>query len=129
MNKSLTITIVVCIIVVVAVVLGLVFMSARKIAHDTNILSSWDEAVVQGDVPKMKALSAEAALVTARGSMGETALMFAAKRGSVEGVRLLLDKGVDVNVKTKDGNSALKIAVKKGYTDIADLLRKAGAKE
>ncbi|GAG11685.1 unnamed protein product, partial [marine sediment metagenome] len=42
---------------------------------------------------------------------------------------LLLTKGADINVKNKWDRTPLDIAVEQGDTEIADLLRKYGAKE
>lgn len=61
-----------------------------------------------------------------------TALWMASKNGHTEVVKLLLDKGADVNVKVTmngDGWTALKIAKKRGQTDIVGVLERAGAKE
>jgi len=42
---------------------------------------------------------------------------------------LLIAAGADVNVRDAQGNTALKLAVRRGYADMAAALRKAGAKE
>lgn len=55
---------------------------------------------------------------------GMTALMAAAKKGYKEIVSMLLANGADPNIKDKTG----KTAVAYSSTDIAELLRKAGAK-
>ncbi|MBN1393368.1 MAG: ankyrin repeat domain-containing protein [Sedimentisphaerales bacterium] len=43
-------------------------------------------------------------------------------------VKLLLDYGANVNAKDQKGQTALDIATEKGYTDVAEVLRKHGAK-
>jgi ankyrin repeat protein len=60
-----------------------------------------------------------------------TALMQAAYSDFAEPARikLLLDHGADVNAKAKDGETALKLARRKGETGIVKMLIAAGAKE
>ena len=41
--------------------------------------------------------------------------------------KVLLDNGALVNIKSKDGSTALSSALKKGNTETVALLRKAGA--
>jgi len=55
------------------------------------------------------------------------ALLDAARRGDLSGVKKALDSGVDVNAKTDYGVTALTYAAEKGYTDIAKLLIDRGA--
>jgi hypothetical protein len=55
--------------------------------------------------------------------------MFAARGGHVEMVRLLLSRSADPNAKADSGATALKWALQAQNTDIAGLLRKAGATE
>jgi ankyrin repeat protein len=43
-------------------------------------------------------------------------------------IQALLDKGADLNIKAKDGATALSWASKKGNTATVALLKKAGAK-
>jgi ankyrin repeat protein len=61
--------------------------------------------------------------------IGRTALIMASDANHTEVVRLLLEKGADVNAKTKYGKTALALAKIKDHTDIVQLLEKAGAKE
>jgi ankyrin repeat protein len=53
--------------------------------------------------------------------------MFAAEEGNAAVLKLLLDKGADVNAKSNDGQTALSIAVAANKNEAAELLRKAGA--
>ena len=66
--------------------------------------------------------------INARAKINNTPIKEAASNGHLETVRLLLSKGANVNI-VGDGGSALHIAVEKGYTDIAELLRQHGAKD
>ncbi len=49
------------------------------------------------------------------------------RRGHQEVVKLLLSKGANVNAKDKVGRTALKIAQKKGYKEIVELLKGTGS--
>ena len=61
-------------------------------------------------------------------------LITAAKKGDLEAVKELINKGADVNSKTNDGETPLQRAEKihgaklKDMTAIIDILKKAGAK-
>jgi ankyrin repeat protein len=66
--------------------------------------------------------------INARRKINNTPIQQAASNGHLEIVRLLLSKGANANI-VGDAGSALHIAVEKGYTDIAELLRQHGAKD
>jgi len=55
------------------------------------------------------------------------ALMYAASAGHTNAVKLLLDKGADINVKDKYGDTLLMQAVSAGHTDVVKLLLDKGA--
>ena len=57
-----------------------------------------------------------------------TPLMFASMSGHVEMVKLFLQSKVDINAKTREGNTALMTAVKFRHADIVDLLLQEDAK-
>ena len=59
---------------------------------------------------------------------GETALMTAARTGSLDAVRLLIDRGATVNAKEKErGQTALMWAVLENHPEVARLLIEKGA--
>jgi ankyrin repeat protein len=58
---------------------------------------------------------------------GLTALLFAAREGSLDCVRTLLSSGADVNQIAADGSSPLLVAVQNGYYDLALYLMDHGA--
>lgn len=51
----------------------------------------------------------------------------AARKGDVAAIKALLDKGVNVNVKTRYGATALSYACEKGHVDLVKLLIERGA--
>ncbi|WP_053070702.1 ankyrin repeat domain-containing protein [Halomonas sp. PR-M31] len=64
---------------------------------------------------------------------GGTALLEAIILGDggprhIEIVELLVDAGADVNLADNDGTTPLQHAKARGYTEIAEILEKAGAK-
>ncbi len=65
----------------------------------------------------------------ARDGDGWNALLYAVSHGDVESVRVLLEGGADVNVRTNPGSaSALDIAVKNSQGEVVKLLLRAGAR-
>jgi ankyrin repeat protein len=56
-----------------------------------------------------------------------TPLLWAAKNGQIEVVKLLLEKGANSEAKDKSDRTALMLAVANGKTDVAALLREKGA--
>ena len=66
--------------------------------------------------------------LNARGSGdGDAPILVAASRNCVETVKLLLDKGADVNAKDNDGWTPLIKAASGGLTDLARVLLERGA--
>jgi ankyrin repeat protein len=87
-------------------------------------------SVKDGSVKDVQTLLAEGANPNTTDDHGVPALMWAANNGHTEVVKLLLEKGADVNVKTNDGKwTSLGLAKLKDHTGIVQLLEKAGAKE
>jgi ankyrin repeat protein len=50
-------------------------------------------------------------------------------KGNPEIVKLLIARGADVHAKDKEGQTALSLAIRNNLPEIAELLKKAGAKE
>ncbi len=59
---------------------------------------------------------------------GYTALMFAAKNGHTDVVKLLLDNGADIHAKSMESESAHTLAKINGHADIEEILMKAETK-
>jgi len=56
-----------------------------------------------------------------------TALMYAARQGSLEAARALADAGADLNLTDPDGTTALVLAILNGHFDTAAMLTEKGA--
>jgi excisionase family DNA binding protein len=84
-------------------------------------------AVSMGDLDTMRVLLDGNAEIDARDNDGRTALMQATGEKNIESLRILLDRGADVNVVDRLGETALTIAARRGYTELVELLKKAGA--
>jgi ankyrin repeat protein len=67
--------------------------------------------------------------LTGDDATGWTAIMFASSNGKLDLVKYLISKGADVNLKAKDGTSALSLALKDKNDDIIKILKDNGAKE
>jgi len=67
--------------------------------------------------------------LTGADATGWTALMFACSNGKVDLVKYLVSKGADVNLKAKDGATALSLAKKEKNDKIIKILKANGAKE
>jgi len=85
-------------------------------------------AVRKGDAERVKAVLAQGVDVNAKSPYGATGLFFAADRGNIEIIRILLDHGANVNVKdTFYGATALTWATQKERWDVIKLLLGKGA--
>jgi len=83
-------------------------------------------AAYKGVIHRLKVLLDDMKLdVNTKTSEGITALMYAAKGGHAEVVRVLLDRNADANAKDKDGKTALMLAEEEGHTEIVKLLKKS----
>ncbi len=58
---------------------------------------------------------------------GWTAVMYAAREGSLEAARALAESGADLNVTDPDGTSALEYAIINGHADVGKILLARGA--
>jgi ankyrin repeat protein len=85
-----------------------------------------DAAAVVLEFPKVK-VDAATMVITALPRGGLTALMYAARQGSLDAARALIDAGAGVNRTDPDGMSATVIAVINAHYDVAALLVERGA--
>jgi ankyrin repeat protein len=73
-------------------------------------------------------LPTKGADIKLRASDGLTTLIAAADYRDIFSAKLLVQRGIDVNAKTKSGNTALKIAIRNNDIALGELIRKAGAR-
>jgi len=87
-------------------------------------------AVGLGDIKMAKYLLSKGADPNAsEGSdLTGTHLMFAAEKGNLEMIKLLVEHGAKVNSKMSDGSTVITRAQKQGNTAVVEYLKKAGAK-
>ena len=80
------------------------------------------------DLDKMKELLASGSDPNQKlGPFEETPLLVAVRRRRVEPIEPLLSVGADINAKNKDGKTAYAHAVRRGFTEISQLLEGLGA--
>ena len=84
-------------------------------------------AVSMGDIETMRVIIDGNAEIDARDNDGKTVLMQATGENNIESLRVLLEHGADVNVVDRLGETALTIAARRGYPEIVELLKRAGA--
>ena len=105
------------------VVLGMFGVSAEAqtcgVLCDLGFWESASEAEVKAEISK--------ADLNARNKYGLTALIAAARYGTAESVKVLLDAGADVNARNEDGGSSLMLAARYGTAENVKVLLDAGA--
>ena len=85
-------------------------------------------AITEGDRGKVVELvDKEAVINTKDDNSGHIPLQVAAQIGSMEFVRLLLDKGADINLTNDFGTSALHLSILGGHEEVTRLLLDEGA--
>jgi ankyrin repeat protein len=86
-------------------------------------------ASAKGETKTVKDLLDKGVYVDTRDAdSGTTPLGHAVWGGHADTARLLIERGADVNAKTNEGLSVLTFATMQKHKDLADMLKKAGAK-
>ncbi len=103
------------------------------IEHNPEFLNTQDEygmtilvhAVKQGNLELVQELLAKKASLNLKRNDKKNILMFAAEAGNADIVRLLIANGVGLKDSTKSGDTAISMAITKGYDEVADIIEKA----
>ena len=66
-------------------------------------------------------------ILTLKNNYGETSLMKASERGSLDIVKYLIEHGADVNIKNNEGETALNLAERWELNEIIKALKETGA--
>ena len=56
---------------------------------------------------------------------GFTPLHYAATHGRVEAAKVLIEKGAALHLEDEDGHTALELAKKSGYSEIAEMIERS----
>jgi Ankyrin repeats (3 copies)/Ankyrin repeat len=86
------------------------------------------DAVAAGQLGSVRTLLAAGANVNAHASDGRTPLIEAAVKGRPKSARLLIAAHADLNYEQRGWGTALEAAERTGHSDIAAILRNAGAR-
>ena len=97
-------------------------------ARDPSGLTALMEAAHAGKLEAMRVLVEAGANVNAATLSGETPLITAAAHNQASAVKLLMQSGADLNLRSRGFGSALEAAERMGHEQIAQMLRKAGAR-
>lgn len=86
-----------------------------------------DQAVVDGDIERVKSEIAAGVDINSKNRMGWTLLHIAINKKHTEITKLLLDKGADVNIRDNRGRRPVHLAVETGQKEIVEALIAKGA--
>ena len=103
------------------------FKSEKTILERPQINAIMFQAADNDCGPLIAHLLESATFVAAQDRLGGTALTHAARSGKLAALKLLLEKGADINHRMIDGSTPLFVAVDKNRTDVARELVMRGA--
>jgi ankyrin repeat protein len=86
-------------------------------------------AAMQGSADIIRLLLDKGAEINSRDKYGQTPLILAAWQGDTESVQSLLNAHADVTARDGSGQTALMWAQMEGHSAVAEVLKRAGAKE
>jgi hypothetical protein len=97
-------------------------------ARSLDAAAALREAAQSGNVQRLEALLAEHIDIDSRDANGRSALMLAVVHDQKEAVTSLLAAGADPNAADTSGTTPLEAAIAAGRPEIAEVLRRAGAR-
>jgi hypothetical protein len=104
------------------------FTATSSALNSTDPRSAATQAILSKNLPELQAaLARDPSLATSKNNVGETLLFDASFFDDTDAVKLLIDKGVDVNAKDDFGNTALDKAKDGHHDDIIQILQGHGA--
>lgn len=86
-----------------------------------------DQAVVDGDIERVKTEIAAGVDINSKNRMGWTLLYIAINKKHTEIAKLLIEKGADVNIRDNRGRAPIHLAVETGQKEIVEALIAKGA--
>lgn len=110
-------------IVVIAAVAVAWSLGHRRKVNEYEFMA----AAAQGNIGRLAELAGKVDVNARFGGDGDTALHRAAARGQVEAVRLLLERGANVNAVDDEGTTPLLGATYRGHTEVVKVLLERGA--
>lgn len=112
---------------IVSTVLLIIMRKSSIIARKSQNEKLLD-AAESGKIAKIKSALAKGANIHYRNYLNHnTALHIAARKGNLEAVRYLIDKGADINAQSISGNTSLSYAIENEHVEMIKYLLRKGA--
>jgi hypothetical protein len=111
--------------IITSVLLLLVFFAVNDTQAQRQ--KTLDQAVVDGDIERVKSEIAAGVDINSKNRMGWTLLHIAINKKHTDIAKLLIDKGADVNIKDNRSRSPVHLAVQTGQKEIVEALIAKGA--
>lgn len=116
--------------VLLIIALGVVLVAGAAVAQGKDKNQSLFTAVTFHDPAKAKQLIEDGADIEGKDELGMTCLVIACSKGNLDIVKLLLEKGANVNAPAADGTTPLMAVAGSGSVygvEISEMLLKKGA--